>query len=127
MLGITTGGNTKRTDSFLDSILNGDLYSKVNLDPICQRGVNALAAATPVDSGETAAGWYYEIERSSKGITIWWCNRNVIDGFPVAIGLQYGHGTGTGGWVEGYDYINPSLKSIFDQIAEAVWKEVVNS
>lgn len=127
MLRITSSGNTNRTDSFLDSILTGNLYSRANLGPIAQQGVDALRAATPRDSGATADGWYYEIEIKGESLTIWWCNRNVVDGFPVAIGLQYGHGTGTGGWVDGYDFINPSLKRIFDQIAEAVWKEVTRA
>lgn len=127
MLGITTGGNTNRLDSFLASILKGDLYRRANLDAIAQQGVAALQAATPRDSGATADGWYYEIEIKGSLLTIYWCNRNVIDGFPVAVGLQYGHGTGTGGWVEGYDYINPALKRIFDQIADAVWKEVTRA
>ena len=86
--------------------------------------MDALRAATPVDSGLTAESWTYEIEEKSGSITIWWLNENVVNGFNVAIGLQYGHGTGTGGWVQGYDYINPALRPIFDEIADNVWKEV---
>lgn len=127
MLRVIPGGDTRKTDSFLDSILNGGVYSKANLGPIAQRGVDALAAATPRDTGDTAAGWYYEIHISGSKLEIWWCNSHVVDGFPVAIGLQYGHGTGTGGWVDGIDFINPSLRAIFDQIADAVWKEVQNA
>jgi hypothetical protein len=122
MISYTVGGSTARTQSFLNRILHGDLFA--GLEPYAQRGVDALRAATPVDSGYTANSWFYEIEKSSSGVTIWWKNSNVIGGFNVAIGLQYGHGTGTGGWVEGYDYINPALRPIFDEIAAAVWKEV---
>jgi hypothetical protein len=103
----------------------GDLYSGV--PPLAQRGVDALRAATPRDSGATANAWGYEIVNTGSSITIWWINSNNINGFPVAIGLQYGHGTGTGGWVQGYDYINPALKAIFDEIAESVWREVTRA
>ena len=102
--------------------MKGDLYS--TLAPLAERGVDALRAATPRSTGLTADSWTYEIERKDGGVTIWWSNTNVINGFHVAIGLQYGHGTGTGGWVQGYDFINPALRPIFDEIADAVWKEV---
>jgi hypothetical protein len=72
----------------------------------------------------TAESWDYEIVKTSGGVTIWWNNTNVIGGFNVAIGLQYGHATGTGGWIHGYDFINPALRPIFDEIADSVWKEV---
>lgn len=111
-----------RTEKFLDRIIHGDLYS--NLQPHAQRGVDALAASTPRDSGETADAWSYEIVVEGDQVTIWWTNNKQVDGFHVAIGLQYGHATKGGGWVEGYDFINPSLKAIFDEIADAVWKEV---
>lgn len=122
MLRITSSGDTKNTDAFLDNILRGDLFS--SLDGFAQKGVEALRSATPRESGLTADSWTYEIEREGDQVTIWWVNTNTINGFNVAIGLQYGHGTGTGGWVEGYDYINPALKPLFDQIADEVWKEV---
>lgn len=122
MISYTASGNTHNTDRFLASILHGDLYS--GLEPLAQRGVDALRAATPRKTGATADSWTYEIEKSSAGATIWWKNTNTIGGFNVAIGLQYGHGTGTGGWIQGYDFINPALRPIFDEIADAVWKEV---
>lgn len=122
MISISSGGSTKRTEDFLNKMARGDLYSA--LQPYAQRGVEALRAATPRESGLTADSWYYEIVEEKGSTVIWWLNSHNIGGFNVAIGLQYGHGTGTGGWVEGYDYINPALRPIFDEIADAVWKEV---
>lgn len=94
------------------------------LDKYGRMGVRALREATPIDSGETADGWYYTIEQERGVAKLTFCNSNVNDGVPIAIILQYGHGTGTGGWVEGRDYINPALRPIFDEIAEKAWKEV---
>ena len=94
------------------------------LDKYGREGVGALAAATPVDSGRTAASWYYRIERKKGTVSLTFRNANVQNGVPIAIILQYGHGTGTGGWVQGRDYINPALQPIFDRIAEDAWKEV---
>lgn len=100
----------------------------VKIDPILQKygsqGVAALQAATPKDTGLTASSWYYEIERSSGSVSIAFYNSNIQNGIPIAIILQLGHGTGTGGWVQGRDYINPALQPIFDNIAEQAWKEV---
>lgn len=87
-------------------------------------GVAALSSATPVDSGLTASSWYYEIDNQNGRISINFCNSNVNDGVPIAIILQYGHGTGTGGWVQGRDYINPAILPVFDRIAEEAWREV---
>ena len=95
-----------------------------DLDRFGRQGVAALSSATPVDSGETAASWYYEITNKNGTIRISFLNKNIQNGVPIAIILQYGHGTGTGGWVEGRDYINPSIQPIFDQIANTAWKEV---
>ena len=125
MIEITSGGSTAKTDAFLKAILDGNYYD--NLEHYAQRGVDALQSATPYDSGETANSWSYEIERKSDQVAIWWLNTHNESGFNVAIGLQYGHGTGNGGWIEGYDYINPALKPIFDDIANDVWKEVQNA
>ena len=94
------------------------------LDKYGQAGVSALASATPVDSGATSSSWSYVIERSRGSLTISFHNSNINDGVPIAIILQYGHGTGTGGWVEGRDYINPAIQPVFDELAEAAWKEV---
>lgn len=94
------------------------------LDQYGRRGVAALAAATPVDSGETAASWDYEIVNKKGSAAILFTNSHVVKGVPIAIILQYGHGTRNGGWVEGRDYINPAIQPIFDELAEKAWKEV---
>lgn len=95
-----------------------------DLDKYGRAGVAALASATPVESGETAASWRYEINHNQGSVSISFYNDNVNKGVPIAIILQYGHGTGTGGWVEGRDYINPAIQPIFDKITEDAWKEV---
>lgn len=94
------------------------------LDRYGREGVAALVSATPVESGKTANSWYYEIENNGKAAKISFKNSNINKGVPIAIILQYGHGTGTGGWVQGRDYINPAIQPIFDKIAEQAWKEV---
>jgi hypothetical protein len=98
-----------------------------SLEGYAQRGVDALASATPVDSGLAAASWTYEIKSSPMGATITWLNTDIENGFPVAIMLQYGHGTGTGGYVQGRDYINPAVRPIFDEIANSVWRAVASA
>ena len=94
------------------------------LDKYGKAGVEALSAATPVDSGVTASSWRYEIQNGSNGATLSFHNDNINEGVNIAIILQYGHGTGTGGWVEGRDYINPAIQPIFDEFVEEVVKEV---
>ena len=94
------------------------------LDKYGQMGVAALASATPVNSGSTASSWYYEIEHQNGSASITFNNSNINKGVPIAIILQYGHGTRNGGWVQGRDYINPAIQPIFDKIAEDAWKEV---
>ncbi len=95
-----------------------------DLDKFGKQGVAALASATPVDTGKTANSWYYEIEQKNGSSTIRFCNSNIQNGVPIAIILQYGHGTRNGGWVEGRDYINPAIQPIFDEIANNAWREV---
>ena len=95
-----------------------------DLDRYGREGVAALASATPVDSGLTANSWYYEIEHTKGSATISFHNSNIQNGVPIAIILQYGHGTRNGGWVQGRDYINPAIQPIFDKIADNAWKEV---
>ena len=97
-----------------------------DLNKYGRQGVQALSSATPIESGETANSWYYEINRTKESVSISFHNSNINNGVPIAIILQYGHGTGTGGWVEGRDYINPAIQPIFDKIAEDAWKEVTS-
>lgn len=94
------------------------------LDKYGRAGVDALAAATPVDTGLTARSWYYQVESNANSATITFCNSNINRGVPIAIILQYGHGTRNGGWVEGRDYINPAIQPIFDKIVDDAWREV---
>ena len=95
-----------------------------DLDKYGREGVAALASATPVDSGLTASSWYYEIIRTNGSVSINFNNSNIQNGVPIAVILQYGHGTGTGGYVQGRDYINPAIRPIFDRIANDAWREV---
>ena len=97
-----------------------------DLNKYGRQGVQALSSATPIESGETANSWYYKINRTKESVAITFHNSNIQNGVPIAIILQYGHGTGTGGYVEGRDYINPAIQPIFDKIAEDAWKEVTN-
>lgn len=97
---------------------------RAELESAGAEGVAALAAATPADSGLTASSWSYRIKSTRGTSTIEWYNTNVNGGFEVALALQYGHGTGTGGWVPGRDYINPAMRPVFDRIADRVWKAV---
>lgn len=97
-----------------------------DLNKYGRQGVQALSSATPIESGETANSWYYKINRMKESVAITFHNSNIQNGVPIAIILQYGHGTGTGGYVEGRDYINPAIQPIFDRIAEDAWKEVTN-
>jgi hypothetical protein len=121
----SSSGSTDRTQAFLKKMQSGDLAR--GLESFAQQGVNALAAMTPVDTGLTASSWGYEIETKGSSTTISWTNYNRQNGALVAILLQYGHGTGTGGFVSGYDYINPAIQPIFDLIAEEVWKKVTSA
>ena len=95
-----------------------------DLDKYGREGVAALSSATPVDTGTTANSWYYKIEHQNGSATISFYNSNIQNGVPIAIILQYGHGTRNGGWVQGRDYINPAIQPLFDKIAENAWKEV---
>ena len=94
------------------------------LDKYGREGVAALSSATPVDTGKTASSWYYSIDRQNGAASINFYNSNVNDGVPIAIILQYGHGTRNGSWVEGIDYINPAMRPIFNKIANDAWTEV---
>lgn len=125
MISFVSTRSGKRTEDSLRRLTRGDIYK--SLESAAQTGVNALASATPVESGLAMDSWGYDIQRSGKSVTITWTNNDVENGFPVAIMLQYGHGTGTGGYVQGQDYINPAMKPIFDRIADQVWKAVTSA
>lgn len=119
-----SGGFTK-TERFLNHMKRRE-YLNV-LDEFGRDGVQALRNVTPVDSGATAEAWDYEIKRTRNYTEIVWTNSNINDGVPIAVILQYGHGTGTGGYVQGRDYINPAIRPIFDKIAEKAWKVVTSA
>ena len=118
-------GDFKKTIRFLNAI--SDFPIRKILEKYGRMGVNALSAATPVDTGKTAASWTYEIEISKDSYTITWLNTNVNNHVNIALILQYGHATRNGGYVAGRDYINPALQPVFDQIAEEAWQEVTSS
>lgn len=115
-------GNFSKTSRFLNRAKNSIKISE--LHKYGRAGVAALSAATPVKSGETAKSWYYQIERQNGRVSISFHNSNIVQGVPIAIIIQYGHATGTGGWVEGRDYINPAIRPIFDKLANDAWREV---
>ena len=122
MISFRHKGDFTKTTRFLKGVGGG--FKSSILDKYGREGVAALASATPVDTGLTASSWYYKIEQSNGSVTIAFYNSNIQNGVPIAIILQYGHGTGTGGWVEGRDYINPAIQPIFDTIANEAWREV---
>jgi len=125
MISFRQKGDFSKTLQYLGRIKNA---AKLNdLDKYGREGVAALKSATPVKTGKTASSWYYEIVRGKGSVSITFNNSNIQNGVPIAIILQYGHGTGTGGWVEGRDYINPAIQPIFDKIAENAWREVTKS
>lgn len=122
MIKISNKGDFSKTYKFFKGISRGDMYRR--LDAYGRKGVEALASATPVDTGVTANSWSYEIKKYKHGLSITWINSNLINGIPIVVLLQYGHATRNGGFVEGRDFINPAIQPIFDQIAESAWKEV---
>ena len=122
MIKVTHKGSFKNVEAFLKRMKKREQFAILEkYGPI---GVKALAAATPVDSSETANSWYYEIVDRPGYFSIQWLNSNMEDGISIAAIIQYGHATRNGSWVEGRDYINPEMRPIFDQIANDMWKEV---
>lgn len=115
-------GDFARTERFFAAAKDA-AYLKV-LDKYGQAGVEALASATPKDSGETAASWGYEIAQTGSGYALYFTNSNVHQGVNIAVILQTGHGTGTGGYVRGIDYITPAVRPIFEKLANDAWREV---
>ena len=122
MIKFSNKGDFTKTINFMQSAKKATNISSI--EKYAKDGVNALMAATPVDSGLTSKSWYYEIERTKNSITIKFNNSNIVNGVPIAIILQYGHGTRNGGYVSGRDYINPAIQPIFDKITNDAWKEV---
>ena len=122
MIGVETSGSFKKTDDFLARMLNDDLAAR--LKSYGQAGVHSLSKATPLETGETAHSWGFRVVQEKRGPTIQWFNTHVNDGVVIAIIIQYGHGTGTGGYVPGIDYINPAMEPVFDKIMADFWKEV---
>jgi hypothetical protein len=125
MFSIEKSGSFEKTVSKLNKLVNLDILQILNRAG--QMGVDALSAATPIDSGLTAQSWSYTVEGGKGGATVTWSNSDVENGFPVAIMLQHGYGTGTGGYVQGRDYINPAMRPIFDQIESSVRKAVTSA
>lgn len=118
-------GDFNKTEKFLKKIKSQDYLNA--LSKYGEKGVAALSSATPVESGMTANSWGYEIVKSKGSVAIYWTNSNQNKGVNIAVILQYGHGTGTGGYVQGIDYINPALRPIFEQISSDAWREVTES
>jgi hypothetical protein len=125
MISFTSSGSFDKTFRFLHFMQNYRIDQA--LHKAGSEGVNALARATPVRTGRADTSWGYEVSRKGGVYEIVWKNSDIEDGFPVAIMLQYGYGTGTGGFVAGRDYINPAIRPIFDQIANEVWKVVTSA
>ena len=122
MISFRQKGDFSKLTNYLERAKN--VVRLGDLDKYGRQGVAALASATPVETGKTASSWYYEIIRSKGSVSISFFNSNIQNGVPIAVIIQYGHGTGTGGWVQGRDYINPAIQPIFDQIANDAWREV---
>lgn len=125
MLSVTSSGDFSKTQQFLAKIVRPDVRPR--LEAYGQQGVQALAAATPQASGVTAQSWSYTIEYKDGVWGISWTNSHHNKGVPIAIILEYGHATGTGGWVRGRSYIPRTIKPIMDKIADDVWKVVTSA
>lgn len=125
MIKFTSKGDYAKTEAWLQKMKDGAIFDA--LSRYGAAGVSALASATPVDEGTAASSWTYEIEKKSGKWAIIWGNTDIVDGTPVVILLQLGHGTGTGGYVQGRDFINPALQPIFDQMAEEAWRVVTSA
>lgn len=111
-------GDYRATKRWMDKMDSGSVLDVIR--SCGEMGVEALSAATPVRTGKTALSWGFEAKTSSKGVVLTWTNSNVVNGVPIAIILQYGHGTGTGGYVQGRDYINPAMRPVFDEIESRI-------
>lgn len=126
MIELEHKGDFSKTTEWLRSFSLGKKAYRNVLEKYGRLGVEALSAATPKDTGRTSESWGYQIEESSNQTSIIWTNTNIVNGVNIAIILQYGHATKNGGYVEGLDYINPALQSVFTDMADEAWKVVVN-
>ena len=123
IIGVTQSGNTDKLERFLKNMKANTLFDA--LETFGQEGVNALELATPRDSGVAAGSWYYKITKSPRGASIEWLNSDItVSGTPIVVMLQYGHATGTGGWVQGRDFVNPAMRPVFAKAINEVWKAV---
>ena len=125
MISYKSKGNFSKTLKYFNKMKT--IADRLNLQAYGQRGINALKAATPIETGKTADSWYFTTDINNDRIKLIWSNSNVNDGANIAILIQYGHGTGWGTYVEGIDYINPSMRPIFEEISQLVWKEVTSA
>lgn len=125
MFYLESKGSFDKTEAWLKNL------AKIRIDNILKQcgkqGVDALKAATPVDSGLASESWDFKVKNNANSVEIIWTNSDLENGFPVAIMIQYGHGTGTGGYIQGEDYINPAMRPVFDKISETVWKAVTSA
>jgi hypothetical protein len=117
-------GDFKKTNQYLFKMSKFEINNVLN--KYGKLGVEALKAATPLDTGKTSDSWYYDVKHTFRGYEINWYNSNINKGVPIAVILQYGHGTGGGGYVKGTDYINPAMKDIFEDLADEAWKELTS-
>jgi hypothetical protein len=124
MLKLESSGSFAKTTKFLEFLQSNRMFNV--LDRYGREGVDALSRATPRETGETAGSWRYTVTHTAGRHAINWYNTHKEDGVNIAVILQYGHGTGTGGYVEGIDYINPAIRPVFDRILEDIWRQVTN-
>lgn len=122
MINIKCTGDFNKTEKFLEGMKN--LSIRDILNKYGQEGVRILSTNTPKDTGETASSWSYKISTGKRGSSVTWTNNAIVDGVPIVILIQYGHTTKNGGYVSGVDFINPSMKSLFNNMSSAIWKEV---
>lgn len=125
MITIKQKGDFSKTTLYFEKLKH--VFKKSDFDKYGRKGVDLLTQVTPFESGETASSWTYDVDISNNGVSISFYNTNINKGVPIAIILQYGHGTRNGGWVSGRDYINPVIQPLFDEIARDAWKEVTKA
>lgn len=125
MIRATSPGSFKKTTDFLEYLRSGSMFD--HLDRYGRQGVDALSSASPVDTGLLSDSWGYQIGHTHDTVSITWFNTDIEGGLNIAVIVQYGHGTGTGGWVEGRDYINPAMRPLFDRIVDEIWRQVRNA